>query len=103
VRILAPIPGPGGWGHVADVAGPLGKFNIFDFEFALNSAFFSKTYTFWAGIAGGCFLTTATHGTDQLMVQRLLKRAQPGREPRSADGELGRDPDSVSPCSCSSA
>jgi len=28
--------------------------------------------TFWAGILGGCFLTTASHGTDQLMVQRLL-------------------------------
>jgi len=49
------------------VAAPLGKFNIFDFEFSLT-----KTYTFWAGVAGGCFLTTATHGTDQLMVQRLL-------------------------------
>ena len=35
-------------------------------------AFFSRTYSFWAGMAGGCFLTTATHGTDQLMVQRLL-------------------------------
>jgi SSS family solute:Na+ symporter len=57
----------GGWTHVAAVAGPLGKFNIFDFEFSLT-----KTYTFWAGVAGGCFLTTATHGTDQLMVQRLL-------------------------------
>ena len=62
----------GGWGHVVDVAGPLGKFNIFDFEFALNPQFFAKTYTFWAGIVGGCFLTTASHGTDQLMVQRLL-------------------------------
>jgi solute:Na+ symporter, SSS family len=63
---------PGGWQHVAAVAGPLGKFRIFDFQFALTPEFFSKTYTFWAGIAGGCFLTTATHGTDQLMVQRLL-------------------------------
>jgi len=63
---------PGGWGHVVEVAGPLGKFNIFDFQFALNSKFFSTTYTFWAGILGGCFLTTASHGTDQLMVQRLL-------------------------------
>ena len=29
-------------------------------------------YTFWAGVIGGCFLTTASHGTDQLVVQRLL-------------------------------
>ncbi|MFZ3264242.1 MAG: sodium transporter, partial [Terriglobales bacterium] len=26
----------------------------------------------WAGIIGGAFLTTASHGTDQLIVQRLL-------------------------------
>src|SRR2546425_4175294 len=63
---------PGGWEHVAAVAGPVGKFQIFDFHFAFTREFFSKTYSFWAGIAGGCFLTTATHGTDQLMVQRLL-------------------------------
>jgi Na+/proline symporter len=32
----------------------------------------SKPYTLWAGIIGGAFLTTASHGTDQLIVQRLL-------------------------------
>src|SRR5207248_3478597 len=62
----------GGWDHVAAVAGAAGKFAIFDFRFSPDLAFFSRTYSFWAGIAGGCFLTTATHGTDQLMVQRLL-------------------------------
>ena len=69
---------PGGWAHVAAVAGPIGKFQIFDFSFALAPDFFSKTYTFWAGLAGGCFLTTATHGTDQLMVQRLLSARTQG-------------------------
>lgn len=34
--------------------------------------FFSRQYSFWAGVLGGCFLTTASHGTEQLMVQRLL-------------------------------
>ena len=63
---------PGGWAHVAAVAGAAHKFTIFDFQFSPTMAFFSKTYTFWAGLAGGCFLTTASHGTDQLMVQRLL-------------------------------
>jgi SSS family solute:Na+ symporter len=29
-------------------------------------------FTFWAGLIGGCFLTMASHGADQLMVQRLL-------------------------------
>jgi Na+/proline symporter len=49
------------------VADSAGKFQVFDFVFAI-----SKTYTFWAGVIGGAFLTTATHGTDQLMVQRYL-------------------------------
>ena len=33
---------------------------------------FYATYTFWSGLIGGAFLTTASHGTDQLIVQRLL-------------------------------
>jgi SSS family solute:Na+ symporter len=63
---------PGGWAHVAAVAGASHKFDIFDFRFAPTLAFFARPYTFWAGVIGGCFLTTASHGTDQLMVQRLL-------------------------------
>jgi solute:Na+ symporter, SSS family len=63
---------PGGWGHVAAVAGPLGKLQVFDFRLAAPAVFFARTYSFWAGVLGGCFLTTASHGTDQLMVQRLL-------------------------------
>ncbi|HTG57790.1 MAG TPA: sodium:solute symporter, partial [Terriglobia bacterium] len=68
--ILAHIPG--GWGHVAAVGGAAGKFTLFDFRFAPSMEFFSRNYSFWAGLIGGCFLTTASHGTDQLMVQRLL-------------------------------
>jgi len=63
---------PGGWGHVAAVAGPLGKMQVFDLRLAAPAEFFARTYSFWAGILGGCFLTTASHGTDQLIVQRLL-------------------------------
>ncbi|MFN0164999.1 MAG: sodium:solute symporter [Bryobacteraceae bacterium] len=63
---------PGGWEHVTAVAGVAGKLQIFDFRFAANLEFFSRPYSFWAGILGGCFLTTASHGTDQLIVQRLL-------------------------------
>jgi solute:Na+ symporter, SSS family len=63
---------PGGWEHVVDIAGGLGKFAIFDFRFELSTEFFSRTYSFWAGLIGGAFLTTASHGTEQLMVQRLL-------------------------------
>src|SRR5215469_10800139 len=70
---------PGGWPHVAAVAGAAHKFDVFDFRFAFNMDFFSRTYSFWAGVAGGCFLTTATHGTDQLMVQRLLSARNEGQ------------------------
>ncbi|WP_263409650.1 sodium:solute symporter [Terriglobus tenax] len=58
---------PGGWSHIHEVASAAGKFHMLDFSFSLV-----KTYTFWAGILGGTFLTMASHGTDQLMVQRLL-------------------------------
>ncbi len=70
VLLLGQIPG--GWAHVAEVAGPLGKLQVFDFRLAAPAVFFTRTYSFWAGVLGGCFLTTASHGTDQLMVQRLL-------------------------------
>ena len=63
---------PGGWNHVVSVAAPLGKFQIFDFSFSLTAEYFTHTYTFWAGVLGGLFLTTASHGTEQLMVQRYL-------------------------------
>lgn len=81
IVILGKIPG--GWEHVAAVAGAAHKFTIFDFRFAPTMEFFSRTYSFWAGVAGGCFLTTATHGTDQLMVQRLLS-ARDERQSRLA-------------------
>lgn len=58
---------PGGWDEVVRVGGAAGKFNWFDFTWDLT-----KSYTFWSGVIGGAFLTTATHGTDQLMVQRYL-------------------------------
>jgi solute:Na+ symporter, SSS family len=58
---------PGGWPAIHSAAGAAGKLQVFDFSFS-----FFKTYTFWAGLIGGMFLNTASHGTDQLMVQRLL-------------------------------
>ena len=58
---------PGGWAEVTTIAGPLGKFQFIDFTLSLSLA-----YTFWAGLVGGAFLTFATHGTDQMMVQRYF-------------------------------
>lgn len=74
---------PGGWAHVTAVAAATQKFTIFDFHFSFTAAFFSRSYTFWAGVLGGCFLTTQSHGTDQLMVQRLLS-ARDERQSRTA-------------------
>jgi solute:Na+ symporter, SSS family len=58
---------PGGWAEVRAVGDAAGKFRLFDFTLSLT-----KGYTFWSGVIGGAFLTTATHGTDQLMVQRYF-------------------------------
>jgi SSS family transporter len=65
---------PGGWGSVQAIADGLHKFRVFDATIAAQWPFvnFAKPYTLWAGIIGGAFLTTASHGTDQLIVQRLL-------------------------------
>ncbi len=74
---------PGGWPHFVDVARAAGKFQVFHFGFSPTAEFFSRTYTFWAGLIGGCFLATASHGTEQLMVQRLLAARTEG-ESRAA-------------------
>jgi SSS family transporter len=65
---------PGGFGHALALAGPAGKLRIFDFHWS-----WAAPYTFWAGVIGGCFLTTASHGTDQLVVQRLLSARSEGQ------------------------
>jgi len=49
------------------------KTQIFNFDFGESlSGFFRKPYTFVASLVGGIFLSMASHGTDQLIVQRLL-------------------------------
>ena len=58
---------PGGWPAIAAVAGEAGKFRVFDLSWNLTT-----TYTLWSGVIGGTFFTIASHGTDQLIVQRLL-------------------------------
>ena len=63
---------PGGWTHVFSVAQEANKLRVFDFRFDWSAEFFRRPYSFWAGLIGGAFLTTASHGTEQLMVQRLL-------------------------------
>src|SRR6267143_7297935 len=50
------------------------KFSLFDFSLDAT-----KTFTFWSGAIGGCFLTMSTHGTDQYLVQRYLCTDRPRR------------------------
>ncbi|OYW01450.1 MAG: hypothetical protein B7X11_04050, partial [Acidobacteria bacterium 37-65-4] len=58
---------PGGMTGIMNVAAHAGKLHLVSLSWDLTMPF-----TFWAGIIGGAFLTTASHGTDQLLVQRLL-------------------------------
>lgn len=59
---------PGGWREVTQVSAAAGhKLQFLDFTFSL-----ATKYTFWSGVIGGAFLTMASHGTDQTIVQRLL-------------------------------
>ena len=66
---------PGGLAGVIDYAAAEQKLRIFDFDVSLVA----PGMTFWAGLAGGAFLTAATHGTDQMMVQRYLSARSQGQ------------------------
>src|SRR5512138_137387 len=57
----------GGWGHIIDAASAANKLRVLDFDLTLT-----KPHTVWAGLLGGAFLSMASHGADQLIVQRLL-------------------------------
>jgi len=58
---------PGGWSTIWSGASAAGKTRAIDFTFTL-----SNPHTVWAGLIGGAFLAMASHGTDQLIVQRLM-------------------------------
>jgi SSS family transporter len=58
---------PEGWSEVLSSASAAGKTQVLDFS--LDA---SVTYTIFAGVFGGAIFTMASHGTDQLIVQRLL-------------------------------
>lgn len=66
---------PNGWSDVVHfaTAGGVNKFEIFNPRWG-NSIweFLATPYTLLGGLLGGTFLTMASHGTDQLLVQRLL-------------------------------
>jgi SSS family transporter len=57
----------GGWESYLHMGTAAGKFSLFDFTFDPK-----RPFTFWAGLIGGGLFTMASHGADQLMVQRYL-------------------------------
>ena len=57
----------GGASHALAIAQSAGKLRVFDFDLS-----FASKYTFLGGLIGGALLSAASHGTDQLIVQRLL-------------------------------
>jgi SSS family transporter len=62
----------GGFSSVVSLGEQYHKFSVFDFGWDIT-----KTFTFWSGLLGGCFLTMSTHGTDQYLVQRYLCTSRP--------------------------
>ena len=57
----------GGWGAILDQAAAAGKLQVIDLYTGLD-----RPHTVLAGLLGGSFLAMASHGADQLIVQRLL-------------------------------
>jgi solute:Na+ symporter, SSS family len=60
---------PGGWEQFLEVGTANNKFTLFDFDHSYEASF---PFNFWAGVIGGAVFSMASHGADQLMVQRYL-------------------------------
>ena len=58
---------PGGWNQFLAEGEAAGKFKMIEAAFEPTVA-----YNFWAGVIGGAVFSMASHGADQLMVQRYL-------------------------------
>ena len=77
---------PGGWEEIWRRGSAAHKFRVINWGFdgvawpgtiwtRRPGGFYgmlTQTYTFWGGLIGGLVLDTATHGADQMMVQRYL-------------------------------
>ena len=88
---------PGGWEEIWHRGSAAGKFRVINWGVeglrwpdsiaGFGNALYAiacRPYTFWAGVFGGLVLDTATHGADQMMVQRYLT----ARSERSAGRAL---------------
>jgi SSS family transporter len=57
----------GGWAAILERGGDANKLRWFDLSWNLD-----QPHTIFAGLIGGAFLSMASHGADQMIVQRLL-------------------------------
>jgi SSS family transporter len=72
---------PNGWTTLTEFGRETNRWRLFDFD----PSIVKPGVTFWNGLLGGAFLTLATHGVDQMIVQRYLC----ARDRRSAGWALG--------------
>jgi len=72
----AAVQGMGGWDHLQWIQ--VGWDSSLPFGKAL-AGMLAEPYTIFAAVIGSTFLTMATHGTDQDMVQRLLTAPNPAK------------------------
>jgi SSS family transporter len=72
---------PAGWFELSEFGHMTERWQLFDFDPSLTK----KSVTFWSGLFGGAFLSLATHGVDQMIVQRYLC----ARDQKSASWALG--------------
>ena len=63
---------PGGLENIISILEEAGKFSIFQGFSSSLSDLLTRPYNFIAAVLGGFLLSMASHGTDHLMVQRLL-------------------------------
>jgi len=59
----------GGWAAITQKAWEAGKFQVFNLSL---ENFWGTPYTLLGGLIGGAFLSMASHGVDQLIIQRVL-------------------------------
>lgn len=71
----------GGWSSILSSASAQGKLQLFDLYTGID-----RPHTLWAGLLGGTFLSMASHGADQLIVQRLMASGNLAEARRSLIG-----------------
>jgi SSS family transporter len=65
---------PGAWSQLMEFGQSQNKFTMIDLSFTATNA-----TNLWAGVIGGAFVSMASHGVDQLMVQRYLCSTSVGK------------------------